>query len=133
LKIREPQEIAIDEEGRPSGVGPRNVLRSGGEVLLGGYLETRGLHAFARYRPRDVLPYGKLTLELQFSQKGAATVRARGVMTEYSQGDFEMEGAVWVPENAPLGKVELRVAFPANKEVSLVPPLAPNGFSGSQR
>ncbi|MCI0638250.1 MAG: hypothetical protein L0Y72_21150 [Gemmataceae bacterium] len=123
LWLREPQEIKLDKAGQPSGVGPKNVLRRGRDVALSGFLETPGLNSFARYQPRDVLPKARLTIELQFSTKGADSARANGVMTHASfEGDFEMEGRVRVPDNAPLGQAELRVAFPENKEVSLVPP-----------
>jgi hypothetical protein len=120
LKLRAPQQISPK-----GGVGPKNMLRRSRDVALSGFLETPGLGSFARYRPKDVLPKGEITLDVEFSKKGAkgGGPRARGTMKPGFDGDFEMEGAVRVPDDAPLGDVELRVTFPENKEVRLVPPV----------
>lgn len=125
LKLKPPREV-FPRKGGGIGVGEINILRRSREVSLSGcYLGTPGLGSFAIYQPGEVLPQARLTFEVEFSKKAAdgRGVRARGTMTPCFDGDDEMRGYVRVPDNAPLGDVELTVTFPDHKEVRALPPV----------
>lgn len=126
-KLCDPQEVMTDKAGRYLGGGPKNILRRGQGAALSGFVGTPGLESFAFYTPRDVFPNGKLTVQLEFSKKGAKAVTSRGTLAPANfPDDRELDGTVPVPVDAPLGQAKMRVSFPENKDVELAPPLVRN-------
>ncbi|GEM_PF-2535105 len=129
LSLSPPSAILSGEWRKTEvGLGPKNKLRRGWEVYLNGFLGTPGLNALALYRPSEVLPQPRLTIEVEFSEKGGGGrgLRASGFLAPKDPDDFVLAGAVRVPDKTHVGDVELTVTLPDNKEVRGVPLLIPN-------